>query len=215
MLVTLSDMKSYLGLTVTTYDAFLNEQLTFISDVVEAYCRRKFAETSYIQTFYGDDHYNSKFGELPLFHYPLTEVTSAELDEVDVLADLRIHSPTAIIKRNSGLFTAGDSVLVVEYSAGYTEIPSVIQGVVKSIVEERYNKKISGVNLNFGSDIQRISIPGSISIDFDYTLANNERKSAYGTIIGNQANVLDDWRSERSVIGSGKLEYVEEEEVGP
>ena len=74
---------------------------------------------------------------------------------------------------------------------------------------ERYNKKSSGVDLNFGSDVQRVSIPGAISIDFDYSLSNNERKSAYGVILGSNSNILDDWRSERSVIGSGKLEYVE------
>ena len=105
-------------------------------------------------------------------------------------------------------FFAGEET-VIEYDAGYATIPSAILSVLDSLVGERYNKKSSGVDLNFGSDVQRISIPGTISLDFDYSLSNNERKSAYGSILGNNANILDDWRSDRAVLGSDKLIYVE------
>jgi hypothetical protein len=77
-----------------------------------------------------------------------------------------------------------------------------------SIIEERYNKKKSGISLNFGSDVQRVSIAGTISVDFDYSLQSNERVSAYGTILGNYINVLDQYRSERVLTGSGMITYV-------
>jgi len=93
--------------------------------------------------------------------------------------------------------------------AGYATIPTIILTVLDSLVQERYNKKVAGVDLNFGSDVQRVSIPGTISIDFDYSLSNNERKSSYGSIIGSYANILDDWRSERSVVGNSTLQFVE------
>jgi len=209
MLDTLSNVKSRLGITTTDYDTFLTQQITLISDVIEAYCRRKFTSATWVQTFYKQEIKDPK--NIELYHFPLISVSGITIDgvalTVDELANLTLHKPTAKIRREDGSWIYGDKV-VVTYVAGYATIPSIILSVLDSLVQERYNKKISGVDLNFGSDVQRISIPGAISIDFDYSLSNNERKSSYGSIIGSQANILDDWRSERSVIGSGKLEFV-------
>lgn len=207
MLDTLSNVKSRLGITTTDYDTFLTAQITLISDVIEAYCRRKFAAADWVQTFYKSDVTNGIV--LELYHYPIITIDSVDVDgTVFTEADFRVHKPTGRIRKADGSWTYGEEI-VVEYSAGYASIPTPILSVLDSLVEQRYNKKKSGVDLNFGSDVQRISIPGAISIDFDYSLSNNERKSAYGTILGSFANVLDDWRSERSVVGTGKLEYVE------
>jgi len=207
MLDTLANVKTRLGITTSDDDVFLTQQITLISDVIEAYCRRKFSSANWIQTFYKEDLVNTKI--LELYHFPISTLTSITVDSVVVPnIDIRVHKPTAQLRKEDGSMLYG-SKIVVEYAAGYASIPTPILEVLDSLVGERYNKKKSGVNLNFGSDVQRISIPGAISIDFDYSLANNERKSSYGVIIGNYANVLDDWRSERSVIGSGKVEYVE------
>lgn len=212
MLDTLSNVKSRLGITTSDYDTFLTQQITLISDVIEAYCRRKFNSTAWIQTFYKQEITNVK--SLELYHYPLITLTSITIDDValtvDELNDVVIHKPTSKLRRGDGSWIYGKEV-VVEYTAGYASIPTPIISVLDSLVQERYNKKISGVDLNFGSDVQRVSIPGTISIDFDYSLSNNERKSSYGTILGSYVNILDDWRSERSVVGSCKLEFVEED----
>lgn len=210
MLDTLANVKLRLGITVSTYDTFLTQQITLISDVIEAYCRRKFITANYRQTFYREDCQAANRFEL--FQFPVTALTSIEEDSVAVDSDLyRIHSPTGIVTGLNCKTFFYNNVLATEvlYTAGYATCPTPVLAVLDSIVGERYNKKAAGVDLNFGSDVQRISIPGAISIDFDYSLSNNQRTSAYGTILGNNANILDDWRSERSVIGSGKLEYVE------
>lgn len=207
MLDTLDNVKNRIGVTTNDFDGFLTNQIQLISDVIEAYCRRKFASSDWSQTFYKEDLRNSRF--LELYHYPIISLSCVDVDGMKILpCDLRVHKPTAQLKRTDGGVLYGQQI-TVNYQAGYETIPSPILAVLDALVSERYNKKKSGVDLNFGSDVQRISIPGAISIDFDYTLANNDRKSSYGTIIGNYANVLDDWRSERSVIGSGKVEYVE------
>lgn len=209
MLVSLDNMKTYLAITGSTYDDFLTEQLNLVSDVVEAYCRRKFSEASYIQTFYGDDCEATR--HLQTFQFPIIAVESVEQDAVELdAADYRLHKPTGTLTMKSGFFFTSDET-VVTYTAGFETIPTPIQSVVKTLVAERYNKKTAGVSLDFGSDVQRISIPGAISIDFDYSLQNNQRSSSFGSILGSQANVLDPYRSERAVLGSGKLEYVEEE----
>lgn len=208
MLDTLSNVKSRLGISTSDDDTFLTSQITMISDVIEAYCRRKFLAATYIQTFYRE--YNKMGKTIELYHYPVTAVESVEQDGVP-LADIeyRVHGPTGRIMSKYGAYFFTQEETVVEYTAGYASCPTPILAVLDSLVSERYNKKKSGVDLNFGSDVQRISIPGAISIDFDYTLTNNERKSAYGTILGNYANVLDDWRSERAVLGSDKMQFVE------
>lgn len=209
MLDTLSNVKSRLGITTSDYDTFLTQQIELVSDVIEAYCRRKFLLADYEQKFYQEDHAPSRVMEL--YHFPADEISSIEVDGVVVdPTTYRLHNPTSrVVSIDGGPFFLGEET-VVTYSAGYATCPRPVLSVLDTIVGERYNKKLNGVDLNFGSDVQRISIPGAISIDFDYTLQNNERKSAYGSILGSQVNILDDWRSERAVIGSGKLEYVEE-----
>ncbi len=208
MLVTLSDMKAYLGIPSgnTSYDSFLTEQLTLLTDVITAYCRRNFESATYVQTFYRDENPESKY--LNLFQFPVISITSIEEDGVTLDPyNYRTNKPTGIITAIEHKFFCAKETEVT-YVAGFATIPTPIQSVVKSIVQERYNKKSSGINLDFGSDVQRISIPGAISIDFDYSLNNNERSNAFGSILGSHVNVLDFYRSERSVVGTDKLTYI-------
>lgn len=208
MLVTLAEMKAYLGILTgdTSQDAFLTAQITEISEVIQAYCRRVFATASYVQTYYWEDYDPSK--TLETFHYPLISVTSIVEDTVTLDPTLyRINLPTGTITKTCGYFYQAPET-VVTYSSGLAATPTPVKGVVYSLVQERYNKKNSGVDLNFGSDVQRISIPGTISIDFDYSLSNNDRKSAFGVVLGSQSNVLDYYRSDRAVVGNGKLIYL-------
>jgi hypothetical protein len=207
MLVSLADMKTYLVISGSTYDAFLTEQLTLVSDAVEGFCRRKFITANYIQTYYLED-FESKPNVLDTFHFPLSVVTYVKEDGITVdSADYRIHKPTGLITKPSYFFSCA-SVVEISYTAGEAAAPTPVQYVVKSIVEERYNKKVSGVSLNFGSDVQRVSIPGTISIDFDYTLTSNDRKNSFGNILGNYINNLDPYRSERAVNGAARIAYV-------
>ncbi len=212
MLDTLENVKTRLGITTTADDSFLTQQITTLSDVIEAYCRRKFTETDWVQTFYPEDFANST-QKLTLFQYPVSAIAEVSIDSVDLdVAQLRLHKPTGMFQRKDYGSLFGEEV-IISYTAGYAdgEMPTPILEVLDSLVSERYNKKKSGVDLNFGSDVQQISIPGAISVISDYTLANNDRSSSYGVILGNYVNVLDDWRSERTIISSDRLEYVEED----
>ena len=189
----------------TSYDTFLTDQLGLISDSVEAYCGRKFELTSYVQTFYVDtmrDLYNVK-----TYSYPIKTVTYIKEDTIDITG-YRLDKTIGHFFNPIGLVSGQSKELVISYDAGFDVIPSPVKSVVYSIVEERYNKKKSGVNLNFGSDVQRISIPGTISVDFDYSLQSNERKAKFGTILGNYINILDPYRSERVVTSTGGNIYV-------
>lgn len=218
MLVSLEDIKSYLGITDTSQDTFLTGQEAVISQSVEGYCGRKFTKANYIQTYYAEDYEPGTF-LLQLFQYPVERVTSILDGTMDISTEVRLHKETGTISYKRGFLTgwrfvnpasAVDRTLIVKYAAGYDELPAPIKSVILSLIEERYNKKKNGVSLNFGSDVQSISIPGTISIAFDYSLQSNERSVRFGTLLGNYVNVLDTYRSERVITGSGKLNYVEE-----
>lgn len=225
MLVTLADMKSYLGITASTYDSFLTSQLNLISSAIENYCGRVFTSSSYTQTFYKADFQDvSPIKKIDLYHYPVTAIasvteieTSGGVDTETILdsSEYRLHSLSGSLKKIDDGYTRYwfsdigiNSRIEIEFTAGFSTIPYEIQEVTKSLVEERYNKYINGVDLSFGPDVQRISIPGTISIDYDYSLQANDRKSKFGMIIGNYANVLDFYRSERAIIGSVREAYV-------
>jgi hypothetical protein len=216
-------MKLYLGITDTTKDTFLNQQIALISDTIEAYCSRKFASTQYIQTFYREEleDLGLTVNEVVCYHFPLISVDNIITKQLDTdvgeaVTDYRIHKPSAkIIKKRFltsytlPLFYYGNNILEVTYTAGYATIPATVTQVVYDLVKERFNKMTNGIDLNFGSDVQSIAIPGVINIQYDFKLQNNKRDSAFGVILGNSANVLDFYRSERAVVGSLRLAYVE------
>lgn len=208
MIATLAEIKSYLGVSGSADDAFLTSQGQLVSDAIEAYCQRKFNAVNYTQTYYCEDY---KRGDSRLFLavFPVNSITSIEEDG-EAITGYRLHPQTGILTKKEGFFF-GDEI-IVEYNAGYAQadIPSVVKSVVYSVVGERYSKKKSGIDLNFGSDVQRVSIPGTISIDFDYTLTNSERKNPFGSLLGNYLNLLDHYRSDQAVVGSTRLTYVAE-----
>lgn len=190
----------------TTYDTFLTEQEEIISQAVESYCGRKFLSAAYVQKYYIDDYLRAT-QELTLFHYPLITLTSVLEDTTNITADVRPQSGFGRLFYRDGFFRFAEMVQVT-YTAGFATLPAPLKSVILSLVEERYNKKVSGVPLNFGSDVQSISIPGTISVAFDYSLQANERKIKFGTILGNYVNALDYYRSERAIVGSGTISYV-------
>lgn len=219
MLVSLDDMKTYLGIDLadTTYDAFLTQQILTVSEAVEGFCGRIFTEHSYVQTFYADERLQDRSPELLMFHFPVTTVSQVlEVDSATVLtpSEYRSHGKTGYLKRlsdglRSDWFANGEKTVEVSYIAGYATIPYTIQSVVYSIVGENYAKKSSGIGVDFGSDVQSVSIPGVLNVAFDYTLQANDRKSAFGMILGNYVNVLEPWSSERVLVGQIELDYVE------
>lgn len=220
-LVTLSDLKDYLGILPadTSQDTYLNSEITLFDDAVLNYCNRVFEQTTVTETIYYDDFKDKK--EHYLYHHPIisiTSITEKHPDQNDVLVlDYRLNKRIGRIEviensfhQRSWLFqnyTIGASLEIV-YEAGYSVVPLEIQESIKSLIQARYNKKQAGVDLNFGNNVQRISVPGVMGIDFDYTLNSNERKNKYGMILGDYLNVFDNYRSERTMIGDRSEVYL-------
>ena len=218
MLVSLSDMKEYLGIAPgdTTYDDYLNGELSLFSNTVETYCNRKFEIDTYVERIYHRDFYNKK--DHLLYHTPIISIASAiekAKDETDTTVNTLVNKRTGKLNilDDSEYFTAmfnntgANGYMDITYDAGYSVVPLEVQEAIKSLIQARYNKKLSGVDLNFGANVQRISVPGVMGIDFDYTLSTNERTNKYGMILGDYQNVLDNYRSERTLIGDTEVSY--------
>lgn len=207
MIVTLAEAKEFLKIdpTNTSRDVFLQMQLDVITEAIENYCRRRFKAEDYVQTFYSED-YDRRSYTIETAVYPLISVASVTQDGGLITDSYRVNKATGTITRPEGWFFGKETV--ISYRAGYEVVPAVVKWAALSLLQERNNKDLAGVPLNFGSDVQSVSIPGTISIQFDYTLQNNERSSSFGVILGTYANALDYYRTDRAVIGSGKLAYV-------
>lgn len=235
MIVTLAEMKTRLGIVDASQDAFLTEQLNVVQEAVERYCRRKFEQATYVQTFYRDefDLREEALRKIQLYLFPIISV--AQVSEISRASDgtptvsnlaageYRVNKRTAHIKKTeltgiqtrwfdqsiSGSFSAYNE-LEFTYDAGYAvaDLPQTVRDVIFNLVTQRYNKDQNGQGLDFGTDVQRIAIPGVMSIDYDYTLETNNRSHSFGAILGNQINVLDPWRSERGMIGDFREVYV-------
>lgn len=232
-LITLDKLKECLSITGSTDNDFLNGQIALFSSAIESYCRRKFELATYTQTFYYSDYAERDEDRrtLWLFHFPSPTITEirhittyegTDSSEVVDANGYRLRKELGRLQKfdeglpdswfNSSRYflTCGlNSRIEVDYSAGYTEVPLEIQDVMCSLIGERYSKKKAGVDLSFGNDVQRISIPGTMSIDFDYSLQANERSTRLSMLLGNYVNVLDIFRSERALTGEIKENYVD------
>lgn len=218
MIVTLAEMKTFLGVTGTDDDAFLQSQIDLVTAAIEAYCGRKFEETEYIQTFYRYD-WRRKQRKVPLYQFPITElvyVTFEGAAQPFPVNNYRVYKQSGSIDMSdcfSSSFIEGNGNVIVRFKAGYPveKIPTPVKYVVYSVVQANYNKKKAGIDLNFGNDVQSISIPGAISVAYDYTLTKNDRTTAFGSIIGDHLNTLDFYRSEVAVMPDVWIEeFVEE-----
>jgi hypothetical protein len=222
MLVSLADMKTYLGIADASYDDFLTEQLNLISSAVENYCGRKFEAADWTQLYHNTDF--NEDSVFYLYHYPVNSIASVKTVSTSLGVDTktaletyqyRLKSDTGrLVRLDEGVVRTWfedlglNSSIEVIYNAGYSTVPYEVQSVVKSLVEERYNKKANGIEVGFGNDVQRVSIPGTIAVDFDYSLQANERNVRFGMLLGNYVNVLDPFRSERPLAGEIKENYV-------
>ena len=212
MFLTLAEIKAYLGIPLvdTTYDDFLNLQGEVTTDAIEMYCQRKIMAANYVETFYAADYTPAQ--TLKTWEYPLNSISQIKIDGVITpIADIegfRFGKSTGIITSPRGFFNCWKEELEITYNAGYVQLPSLLKYVYLNIIQTNYNKKKNGIDLSFGSDVQRVSIAGVMSLDFDYSLVSNEETTLMGSILGNYLNVVRQFRSERAVIGSGKVKYV-------
>lgn len=122
------DVKTYLGLSGTTYDASIDTLIPAASEAIENACGRRFAETAY--TEYRDGGHD----RLVLKRRPATSVSgiwddpdrvfgdATKLDSDDIVLD----TDRGIVILRQGAFQNGVRNVKVSYTAGSAEVPDDI-----------------------------------------------------------------------------------------
>jgi len=229
-LITLAELKTALNIVTAADDTWLQSEIDLYSEIIDSYCARKFIQNTYTQIYYREVFPQDVVFKLRLYHWPVTAIASIQLisrsesgnttETLTANSEYRFNENGKITRlcnyrpiswdNDFGSQWYQNTEIQVQYTAGYlqADVPLTIKNSMYAIIDERYRKYLSGQELNFGRDVQRMSIPGVISIDYDYTLTKNERESQFGMFLGDYANVLDFYRTDRALIGNIVEPYV-------
>ncbi|APT75055.1 hypothetical protein LN42_00575 [Marinitoga sp. 1137] len=145
MLISLTELKTYLRIEDTNEDTRLNQILNAVDVKVKKYCKRKFEYGEFTETVYFSD------GVGLVKETPLENVIEAK-DLYDTNYDIfRIESKGTIY-----LDTKFTGYLDVKYTGGYSSIPDDLKFAVMRYCEYLYNKpegiksqSFEGMNINF------------------------------------------------------------------
>lgn len=137
---TVSEVKQYLGLTVSDDDALLARLVLGASAWIESYCSRTFLAATY------SERYDSTGGDtLFLRNRPVTAVASVGLGAPN-------QSPVALVVDRDFYFTdssivfftrpfRGRGMIAVSYTAGFDTVPWDIRQAAIEIAAFRYKEK--------------------------------------------------------------------------
>ena len=127
---TLSDVKTYLGVTTTTDDARLTLFVNWTEALIHAYLGRDLNSAEYTQLFY-----KPVTEALQLDNFPVASLTSITTD--DILQTLTDFDLVIDIGTVYGDFITGNTVSIV-YTGGYTTLPLPVVDTLYAIIEDRY-----------------------------------------------------------------------------
>lgn len=177
-MTTLADVKSWLGLTVSTDDALLTRLITAASDYVQNYLSRDIMQTTYT----GETYHGNGSGQLMLRQFPISAVSSVVVYNPSNMtatttytaADLLFDERTLYLESGK-VFTMGQGNVKVNYTAGYTlaNVPFSLSQAVIELLAVRYRERdrIGHVSKSLGGETVTFDIkdmPNSVK-----TLLNN------------------------------------------
>lgn len=161
-LTTRAAVKTYLGITVTTWDAILDVLVTQASKAIERYCYRVFAAASYTEYYNGNNNQR-----LCLRQYPVNSITSIhddtdrEFAAVDLIAttDYTFDTNSGIVYFDGVTLTKGLRNIKVVYNAGYSTIPEDLVLACYKLIGGAFNKR--------KSDGQASDALGNVSFSYE------------------------------------------------
>lgn len=169
MIITLAELKSYLGVTDTSQDDVLNIFLDSANDFVEAYVGRNIEADDYTE-------YKDWDGQryILLENYPVNTITSFQVnqwtldtpDYQDVDASEYKLSPKLWKIFLTFYKERGFQNYKIEYNAGYTTIPGDLKLATLKLAGSYYNGKNS-------DGVQRETVAGD-SITFESQQVSND-----------------------------------------
>lgn len=144
-LVTLSDVKNYMGITDNTMDTLLSALISAASQFAINSCGRDFT----LQT-YTNEAYDGTGGSIMLLNQmPVVSVASVIVDGVTISPASGISNAGFKYDKNAvylvgcfgGGFTNGLQNVYITYTAGYNPIPMDLQYAVIELIAKKYRDK--------------------------------------------------------------------------
>jgi len=158
-LTTLANVKQWLGVTVSTDDAFLGRLISFASVFVQNLLNRNILSTAYTETYDGNSG-----TALFLPNYPITAVSSLTIDGISIPA---ASSPlvsgytfnSTRISLNGYRFNRGYNNVAISYTAGFASVPLDLEQAVIEIVGIKYReiKRIGEVSKSIAGEVVSFS----------------------------------------------------------
>ncbi len=184
-LCTLTDVKAWLNVTVTTDDNLLQRLLTAESTMIQSWLNRQIASQSYTETRDGSGVGDGAY-EMVLANYPVTAIASLTIDGLAVPASTdngvmqpgygfdshriwlaRVTNSYEERYSNAWQFTRGRGNVIITYTAGYATTPDDIYQACIELVSIRYrerdrigqnSKSLAGETVSFNTKAMTDSI---------------------------------------------------------
>lgn len=168
-LITLDNLKTFLGITGSDQDSLLEMLINQVTDYIETRTDRRFKETTYTE----EEYDGTGQSELVLKQFPIITFTKLEKnnatdntdswEEVDT-DDYWIDESEGILTKTT-LFNKGKHNYRATYTAGYETIPYDVQFLAMSIISD-----INGRRQNMGVVKETL---GDHTIDFERAVQEN------------------------------------------
>lgn len=137
LLVTLTDLKTDLGITTDKFDTYLNRAISSASADIAKYCGRTFKSETVDETFFVEANIES----LLLSRFPVGTITSVTVDGEAIASTLYTPDINAglllRLDTDADLSWWSEGKIVVRYAGGYTTIETDLQAACVSIVKGR------------------------------------------------------------------------------
>jgi hypothetical protein len=140
-LTNLNNVKDWIGLKSNGDDALLTRLITASSAFILSWINRALASATYTETRNG-----TGTKRLTLTNYPVTAVASVSVGGVAVPSYNFVFDQYGI-ELAGGTFPRGTGNVVVQYTAGYTEMPSDIEQACIELVHLRFQRRLRAADV--------------------------------------------------------------------
>lgn len=194
-LITLALVKSFLDISVTTFDTILNFLITSASDAIVDYCQREFAEETLKETIEGTSMTTIMLARTPIIEVSGISVDGVALDLVNDIVSIK-DAKSGMLYRGTGFWEyrfgvpglielerspdAGKPIWEFTYTAGYSlpsfttpgdgdTLPGTVQQAALDTVISWYKSKDRDQSIQSEriADIYQVSYNNSSSLGGD------------------------------------------------
>lgn len=162
LFVSLTDAKSFIGVTGSSDDVLLGSMLDAACQNIETWCAALIAQRTVTETIYPLD---SDITNLVLMHAPVIALTSVTIDGVvQSNSDYFLGKASGFLRRVDGAYISGTQITVV-YTTGYATTPPPIVEATKEYVRDIYKgrARVSGIKQEALANVASVTYSDSVA----------------------------------------------------